>query len=249
MRFRSLLFIPLNKFDRTIYKKVMHKADALILDLEDALPDALKKEGRDNLEAALDLYKDHPNVFVRINSDHHFDEDIALIEKLQVKNIVYPKFDMFCKLSYAHMEELNIIPIVETPQGLYYMYEAFKHIKNICGVIFGAEDLSAELGIMPTEEAMLAYASQAVLVCAMLKTYCIGYASDFTDLSIEGLRKNCLRSKALGIKAAFCIHPSHLDTINEIYTVEQINVETFNGVSSVNGKMIGPPTLRRMKNL
>lgn len=248
MRFRSVLFIPLNKFDRTVYKKVMHKADALVLDLEDAVPDSLKDEARNNLSAALELYKDHPHVFVRINSDKHFDADMRMIMHLDVQNIMYPKFDLNHKLMHWQLENYNIIPIVETPAGLYYMHEAFSQVKNLCGIIFGAEDLSAELGIMPTEEAMLTYASQAVLGCAMLGTYCIGYASDFTDLSIEGLRKNCLRSKSLGFKAAFCIHPSHLDTINEIYTVEPVTIETFNGVSSLNGKMIGPPTLRRLNN-
>lgn len=238
----------MNKYDRPVYKKVMHKADALVLDLEDAVPDVLKPEARANLAAAIEIYKDHPHVFVRINSDSGYYDDMAVILELGIKNIMYPKFDNDHKLSPGQLEEMNIIPIVETPSGLYYMHEAFSKIKNICGIIFGAEDLSAELGIMPTEEAMLAYASQAVLGCAMLKTYCIGYASDFTDLSIEGLRKNCLRSKSLGFKAAFCIHPTHLDTINEIYTVAPVDVTTFNGVSSIDGKMIGPPTLRRMAN-
>lgn len=248
MRFRSVLFIPMNKFDRTIYKKVMHKADALVLDLEDAVPEALKDQARDDLGAALELYRDHPNVFVRINSDDHFDADIQRVIELNAKNIMYPKFDLNHKLMHWQLQNYNIIPIVETPAGLYYMHEAFSQIKNICGIIFGAEDLSAELGIMPTEEAMLTFASQAVLGCSLLNTYCIGYASDFTDLSIEGLRKNCLRSKSLGFKSAFCIHPTHLDTINEIYTVEEVAVDTFNGVSSIDGKMIGPPTLRRMRN-
>lgn len=226
----------------------MHKADALVLDLEDAVPDELKDEARDSLASALELYKDHPNVFVRINSDHNFDADMRMILHLDVQNIMYPKFDLNHKLMHWQLQNYNIIPIVETPAGLYYMHEAFSQVKNLCGIIFGAEDLSAELGIMPTEEAMLTFASQAVLGCALLGTYCIGYASDFTDLSIEGLRKNCLRSKSLGFKAAFCIHPSHLDAINEIYTVEPVNIETFNGVSSLNGKMIGPPTLRRLNN-
>lgn len=247
-RFRSLLFIPMNKYNKPIYKRVMNKADALVLDLEDAVPDELKAEARKNLKEALEIYKDHPNVFVRINSDEKYFDDIVVIRDLGVRNIVYPKFEMINKLSVEQLTYMNIIPIVETPAGLYFMYEAFSKIKNIAGVIFGAEDFSAELGIMPSEEAMLPYAQQAVMVCSMLKTYCIGYASDFTDLSIEGLRANCERSKSLGFKSAFCIHPTHLDTINEIYTVEPFSPEKFLGVSSIDGKMIGPPTLRRMMN-
>lgn len=248
MRFRSFLNIPLNKFERTIYVKIMHKADALILDLEDSIPGSMKSEARQNLFKAMEIFQNHPNIFVRINSDDQFYNDIEVIQSLGIRNIVYPKFDMNHKLSSAQIDQLNVIPVVETPIGLFFMYQAISQIKNLSGIIFGVEDFSSELGILPTEEAMLPFAQQAILVSSILKTYCIGYASDFTDLSIEKLRENCLRSKRLGFKAAFCIHPTHLDTINEIYTVDPVFVESFDGIKSADGKMMGPPTLKRIAN-
>lgn len=252
LRFKSLLFIPAIKYEKKIYARLEKEADALIIDLEDSVPTLQKAEGRANLEKIFQLFT-NKNIYVRINSDDEYDADMAELKRLGVTKIVYPKFEIQNKLTIDEMKDFNIIPIIETPLGMIFSYEALISVWNIDGVLFGAEDFSAALGISPSEVTMTSYAQSLILSCAAIDTYCYGYASDFTFLSVQKAKENCVYAKSLGFKGAFCVHPSQLRSINEIFAHEdnyvQIDVhEGYPGVSSENGKMIGPPAFKRINN-
>lgn len=252
MRHKSLLFVPMTKFEKRIYARLEKESDAIILDLEDSVSTSDKHQARLNLIKVCERFT-NKNIYIRVNSDDEFDLDMQFIlSNTKIRKLVYPKFESVDRLKAYDLANLEIIPIIETPTGLLKAYEILNTIPNLNGVLFGSEDLSASLGIDPCELNMTAYAQQLILICAALKVPCYGFASDFTFLSVEKAKQNCIYAKMLGFKGAHCVHPSQLRIINEIFNYEEVELndshDGYNGVTSVSGKMIGPPALKRMQN-
>lgn len=160
--FIAPLFVPANRPER-FKKAAASGADAIILDLEDAVPPDAKGEARRSL--CVD-FTDRP-VLVRINgigTDWHID-DVAVISAFPIDGVILPKAEMgeLLKNLVAKLRgKLPIIALIETARALRDAFE-IAALPGIERLAFGSIDFCAELNCAHTREALLSARSSLVL--------------------------------------------------------------------------------------
>jgi len=233
---RSLLFVP-GHDTRKLAKALDCGADALILDLEDSVPDEEKARARGMAAAFVGENRDRLPVFVRVNAieSGHILDDLAAIVRAHPYGIMLPK----CKgggdvaqvdayLSALEARDgiphgsLRILPIVtESAAALFKMNTyASDAGPRLCGMMWGAEDLASDVGAStnrangfytpPFELArsLCLFGAAAAGVPAIDAVY-----PDFRDL--EAFRAEARAGVAAGFSAKAAIHPSQVPIINE----------------------------------
>ena len=278
MILRSFLFVPGNRIDR-IEKAIASSADAVIIDLEDAVTPSQKETVRDQVGTFLKTAS-RKNLFVRVNGADtpFFDEDIEKVTETSVYGVVVPKAEKpeaFQKVDrkLADLERKKSIPegqirlvlMIETALGLSRVREIGASTPRILGIAFGAGDLTLDLGakLSKTGEELLFARSSLVLSCRLAGVTPIDapYIIDVKDA--EGLKAEALRSRQLGFRGKFCIHPSQVESVNEIFspTQEEIDrakkiVDAFEqakekgiGAIALEGEFVDPPIYNKAKQL
>ena len=222
---RSLLFVPGTSANR-FAKAAASGADAVFLDLEDAVEAGRKTEARGLVRDWLAATPaGQASRFVRINAPGSpwIDGDLAWLAGIvdHVDGLVLPKIE-----SPADVERVanaapgrGLMPMIETSRGVLRAAEIASADANILALVLGAEDLTAELGIPRTidgEELLLAR-SQVVLAAASIGTDAIDAV--FVDLkSPDALRRDAARARALGFRGKAAIHPDQIAIINDVFS-------------------------------
>jgi citrate lyase subunit beta/citryl-CoA lyase len=278
MILRSFLFVPGNRIDR-IEKAIASSADAVIIDLEDAVTPSQKETVRDQVGTFLKTAR-RRNLFVRINSAGtlFFDKDLEKVTEPALYGIVIPKTERPEALQEADRkltdlerrkfipeEQIHLVPMIETALGLSRVREIGVSTPRVIAIAFGAGDLTLDLGAKLTKsgEELLFARSSLVLSCRLAGVSPIDapYMIDVKDA--EGLKAEAERSRRLGFQGKFCIHPSQVEPVNEIFspTQEEIArakkiVEAFEtakekgeGAIALEGEFIDPPIYSRAKQL
>ena len=245
---RSWLFTPGNRPDR-FANAGRAGADVSILDLEDAVPRDDKATAR---SAVLEFLSSPPpdgqRSALRINGLDTRDGigDIhALLGSHAVPDfLVLPKTE-----SAGHLHILDrlltavgcgtrLIAIVESARGLAAVEEIATATPRLAGLMLGAADMAADLGIA-TAWAPLAHArSSMVLACTLAGVMPVD--SPFFDLrDPEGLASEATDAAAFGFHAKAAIHPNQVRTINEAFTPSQEDVEHARAVLAANAMGVG----------
>jgi citrate lyase subunit beta / citryl-CoA lyase len=253
---RSYLFVPGNRPDR--YAKALAAgADAVIVDLEDAVPLKDKQSARDALAAWLSL--EHP-VFIRVNGaeSQWFREDLPLCKMPGVAGVLLPKAENpedIRTVAEHSAPTTPILPLIETARGFWNAY-ALAQAPNAQRFVFGSIDFQLDLGIQGEDEELLYFRSQLVLVSriAGLEPPVDGVTTAIDDA--ERIRGDTLRAKRLGFGAKLCIHPRQVSVVNECFepSAEEESwakriveaAEAVHGAAvSVDGKMVDRPVIAR----
>ena len=268
MRLRSLLFVPGDRPDR-MEKALAAGADALILDLEDAVAPAAKPEARRAVADFLGANGNHP-LWVRINpiDGPEADRDLAAVLPSHPNGIVLPKAE-----GGASVEELarrltergnvaaQILAIAtETPAAVFQL-GSYGGSRRLAGLTWGAEDLPAAIGAATSREDDGRYTAPYELA----RSLCLFGAAAagvapietvypaFRDL--EGLAAYAARGRRDGFTGMMAIHPAQVPVINAAFTPSEAEiaharavVAAFEaspeaGVLSLEGKMIDRPHL------
>jgi len=278
MILRSFLFVPGNRVDR-IEKAIASSADAVIIDLEDAVTPSQKETVRDQVGTFLKTAS-RKNLFVRVNGvdTPFFDEDIEKVTEASVYGVVVPKAEkpeaiqkVDRKLTDLERKksisggQIRLVLMIETALGLSRVREIGASTPRILGIAFGAGDLTLDLGakLSRTGEELLFARSSLVLSCRLAGVTPIDapYIIDVKDA--EGLRAEALRSRQLGFRGKFCIHPSQVEFVNEVFspTQEEIDrakkiVDAFEqakekgiGAIALEGEFVDPPIYNKAKQL
>ncbi|MCC5862145.1 MAG: CoA ester lyase [Gammaproteobacteria bacterium] len=253
---RSWLFIP-GDSERKLAKLDALEADAVILDLEDAVLPEAKTVARKRVREALDA-RPTPRaapVWVRINP---LDGPLALADLAAViggrpDGIMLPKFRTVADLqrldaALAALEAReglaeNSIPMVavgtETARSLFELGTLDAAGPRLQGLTWGAEDLAVDLGAarnrdskgewLPTYQLArsLVLAGAAAAGIQAIDTV----YTDFRDR--EGLRESCRRARADGFAGKLAIHPDQVSVINEAFTPGDDEVEWARAVIAV----------------
>lgn len=257
---RTFLVTPAldpSRFD----KAVVVGADVGLLDLEDGVPVAFKAEARrlciDHLRRAR-----HPGpMTVRINSLRTVDglrDVLALLDAgVQPDAVLLPKVESPMELQQLdellgdRMPAAALLAIVETPRGVSSVDAIATATPRLRGLIFGAADLSAQLGVPLTWEPML-YARSRIAMAANAAGLA-AIDSPFFDLEDPaGLMEETRRARALGFTAKIVIHPDQVDLIHEALRPPAHMVDHARrvlaqaddgkgGIHLVGGNMVGPP--------
>jgi citrate lyase subunit beta/citryl-CoA lyase len=218
---RSLLFVPGNRPER-FEKALRSGADAVILDLEDAVPLSDKPAARAALRARwTHLLASNVPLLVRINAAEGgvSPEDLDALEGLSgLAAVMVPKADSPRALRHVRevLEGVPLLPIIETAAG----YEALKSIVAQPGVLrlaLGHIDFMADTGItcdaQQSELAPLRFAIAMTTRGAGLGPAIDGVTVETND--DERLRDDTQRALRFGFGGKLCIHPRQVRVVHD----------------------------------
>lgn len=213
----ALLFCPADRPDR--YAKAAARADAVILDLEDAVNPGAKAGARAALVAS-DL--DPARTVVRLNAagtpDHAADLDA--LARTPYRTVMLAKASSGAEV--GALAGLDVVALVETATGLLHVAE-IAAAPPVVALMWGAEDLVASLGGTSSRRPdgayrdVARYARSAVLVAARAhgKVAVDAVHVDIDDL--DGLADEVRDAVASGFGATACIHPAQVDVVRAGY--------------------------------
>jgi len=212
---RSYLFVPGNRPER-FDKACAAGADAVIVDLEDAVPPADKTAARAAVAAWLTPQRP---VLVRINAagSEWFEDDLALCARPGVAGIVLPKAEHEEALAaLAGAGAAAILPLIESGLGLWNA-AALARLPRVERLVFGSIDFSLDLGIQESHETLLHARSQLVLASrvAGIAAPVDGVTTTFDDPA--RVHADTLRARALGFGGKLCIHPKQVAPVHEAF--------------------------------
>lgn len=271
MRLRSLLFVPGDRPER-MEKAAGLGADALILDLEDAVAASAKAAARGAVRAFVDRPRDGgPILFVRVNPlDSAFvADDLATLAGGGFDGIVLPKAegrDDVETLRERLRGDYLVLPIAsETPRAVFTLgnYDG----EGLCGLTWGAEDLPAAIGATSAREADGSYTApyQMVRALTLFGAHAAGVAAietvypDFRDL--EGLAAYAARGRRDGFTGMMAIHPTQVAVINDAFSASAEEIAHARdvvalfaenpgaGALQLDGKMVDAPHLKAAERL
>ncbi|MDT0496380.1 CoA ester lyase [Algiphilus sp. W345] len=209
---RSYLFVPGNQPER-IAKALASGADAVIVDLEDAVPPGDKDSARACVAAALPAARP---VLLRINGalTPWFEADRALCSAPGIAGIVLPKAESAATIRELHADNGRpVLPTVESAKGLAEVY-TLAGTPGTLRLIFGSLDLRLDLGIPGDEPVLDPYRLQLVLASRLagLPPPVDGVTTDFADPAVA--EADARRSAALGFTGKLCIHPRQIGPVH-----------------------------------
>lgn len=223
---RSLLYVPGNAA-RFLEKAGARGADAVIIDLEDAVPPDQKDTAREMLAQAVPMVAaGGSRVFVRVNMGERLLGDAAAATLAGAEALYLPKVDNVALLHRlaGHLERfeagrapVGFVPLIESPEGLFEA-RAIARGPRVVALSSGGEDLATSMGAKPTPEVlrqpklMIHYAAKAagVLSFGMFRS-----TADYTDL--DAIREGAAEARDFGFDGASCIHPSVVPVLNEAF--------------------------------
>ncbi len=212
---RSLLFVPADRPDR-FDKACASGADAVIIDLEDAVAPQNKAAARASLADWLTPARE---VLVRVNApgSQWFADDMALTRLPGVQGVVLPKAERAEDVAAVVQAcSAGVLPLIETARGVREA-EAIASVPGVRRLLFGSIDLQLDLGIQGDGDELLFFRSQLVLVSRLA-----GIAAPIDGVStviddLPRLRSDAQRARSLGFGGKLCIHPRQVQTVNQAF--------------------------------
>jgi len=239
---RSYLYAPGNRTD-LLAKVATRGADAVVLDLEDAVPQAEKVAARHAVAAWLSDRDadDATQVYVRINGGAAALDDLAGLPLDRLDGVRLPKVedaalvravDDVLARAEANGARVVLHPLVESVQGLFRLDEIVAASSRIERFIFGAGDYVLDVAGEATPDRQETLFARSYLV-ARSRFLGIGapIAHVYTPIAdLESLGRACRVDRALGFFGRSCIHPSQVATINAGFTFGPADVERAQGM-------------------
>jgi len=215
---RSYLFVPGHRPDR-FDKALAAGADAVILDLEDAVPAADKEAARKAVSHWLGLRESGPSpqILVRINASSAPQHVADLQACLRgVDGVVLPKserVDELARLARA-LPGVALLPLIETALG-FAAAPDLAHAPAVQRLVFGSIDFQHDLGIEGDGEELLLFRSQLVLHSRLagLAAPVDGVCTALDDA--PRIHAEALRARRLGFGAKLCIHPRQIAPVHD----------------------------------
>jgi citrate lyase beta subunit len=232
---RTLLFVPGDRPDR-IGRAIASDADAVAVDLEDAVAPGAKAEARKSVPAAVEAAAPRGGLFLRINpvDGPDFADDLATVAALlpRLAGVLLPKVEDARAVhrldallggleAAAHVPQgaTALLPIVETARGVLAAPGIAAASPRVATLLFGTLDLAADLGVTPTVEGreLLHARSQVVLATAAagLPGPLDGPHADLDDT--EGLVRASVLARDLGFTGKVVLHPRQLAPVQETF--------------------------------
>lgn len=257
---RSLLFVPGNMPER-FDKALASGADAVIIDLEDAVA----PEDKDEARRAIADYATHKRrVLVRVNAKGTpwFEQDAVLCRAPGVRGIVLPKTESasdVTDLISRIKAKKPVHPLIESAQGMWNALQIAK-APFVQQLMFGTLDFMVDMNMDLENDELNTYRAQltAVSRIANIRAPIDGVTADIND--VDCLARNTLNGKRWGFAGKLCIHPSQIATVNQCYTPTEADIErarrileafrlSNGGAVSVDGKMVDRPVVLRAQSL
>jgi citrate lyase subunit beta/citryl-CoA lyase len=235
MPFRSMLFVPGNNV-KMIEKAVKLEADAIILDLEDAVPMNEKENARLLVGDSIRRLgsSNHPHLFVRINSISSglYREDLEKVVWENLEGLMIPKSETVNdvktieELLKKREEELGLepggiafTPLIETAKGVLHAYELASASRRVVALGFGSVDFAADIRAKPSVDGFEIHYPRAHISIAAHAARVQAIDTPWVNITdLDGLVKDCRVARQLGFTGKMAIHPSQVDIINRMFS-------------------------------
>jgi citrate lyase subunit beta/citryl-CoA lyase len=236
---RSFLFAPGNHA-RRVEKALSLDADAVILDLEDAVATAEKRATREAVIAAL-VRPRRARLYVRVNAvDAEFCYgDLAAIVRPGLDGVILPKVESAAGLAtadwlLAQLERergltpraIDLVPIIETARGLNQIDAILAAGTRVKRVAFGAGDFTLDVNMAwSRNEAELAYARAKIVTASRAAGIEAPFDTVWVDLADqEGLEASARTAFGFGFQGKMCIHPNQIAVVNRVFTPSEAEI-------------------------
>lgn len=239
------LFVPANRPER-FAKAAVSGADAVILDLEDAVAAEAKDAARDALDIG---FTDLP-VLVRINAfgTPWHEADLAAVRALKPAAVILPKAEV------AGLDlGLPVIALIETARG---MAEARQIAPRVARLAFGSIDYCAELGCAHLREVLLPARSELVLASRLagIAAPIDGVTTALDDMAVTA--GDAAHARDLGMTGKLCIHPRQIGAVLGAFRPSAAELDwarrvlaSGDGAAQVDGAMVDEPVRIRARSL
>ena len=238
---RTMLFTPGNNM-RMIYKAGTLGADAIILDLEDAVPIAEKETARIFIKDSIEqVAAGGAQVFVRTNAftTGLAEEDLNWTVQAGLDGIVLPKaesredvLETEKILSALEKERglepgsLVIVPTLETARAVVNAYGIVTASQRVVAIAFGAVDFTRDMGIHLSREGTELFYARSHIAVAARAAEVQAIDTPWIDVADrEGLVQDSERGRQLGFRGKLLIHPSQIEPVNEVFSPSEDEVE------------------------
>ncbi|MGC8513288.1 MAG: HpcH/HpaI aldolase/citrate lyase family protein [Acidimicrobiales bacterium] len=264
---RSYLYVP-GVDEHRITKALESPADAIVIDLEDAVTLDRKSQARRMAGDVISTPHGKP-VFVRINSfaSGLADQDMAELHGPGLSGIRLPKTESADQVNRVAVtvggrsRRVAVVALIESALGL-ERAASIAAAEGVTALALGEADLGADLGV--TSDEGLLY-SRSRCVAAARASDKIAIQSVYSDLDdLDGLAKSTLRGRQLGFTGRSAVHPTQVNVINDVLTptdeerhwAEEIigayqrSVELGSGVAvTANGRFIDEAVVRSARTV
>lgn len=222
-RARSWLYVPGHRAD-LVRKALDGPADAVVVDLEDAVPPAAKEQAR---ETAVATCADRRNrVWVRVNgADTPWAGGDAVALAGRAAGLRVPKAeDPAAVVALAEHTGVPLHLLIESARGLHRVFELAGCHPLVAGVSPGETDLAADLRIRDRRE--LGWARARIVTANRAAGLPSPVASVWTDLSdTAGLAEDSTALRDAGFFGRSVIHPNQIDPVHRAFTPDRDEVE------------------------
>ncbi|MDI3193314.1 CoA ester lyase [Pseudarthrobacter sp. AL07] len=259
----ALLFCPADRPER--FPKAAQRADAVIVDLEDAVAPADKQRARGAILAQLGASREGPELdpsrtIVRINpaGTDEFEKDLHCLAHTPYRTVMLAKAENAAQLEA--LADYHVIALCETAVGVLNA-PAIAAAPNVVALMWGAEDLLASLSGTSSRtddggyRAVALHARSAVLLAAR------AFGKEAVDAvyvnipDLDGLALEAADAAASGFGSKACIHPTQAAVVRGAYAPSEADVAEAtellrvaaaagSGVFQHGGKMIDGPILK-----
>ncbi|GEK79136.1 HpcH/HpaI aldolase/citrate lyase family protein [Agrococcus baldri] len=258
----AVLFCPADRPE--LLSKALERADAVVMDLEDAVAADRKSHAR---ETARQVLRDFPSshLAVRVNAPATpwFADDVDALAEFGSIPLVIPMAESASQLGRALDHAL--IPLIETPRGVAAAAELADASPTVA-LMWGSEDLAVALhsrasrphgSLTPVMQA----ARSAVLLAAAAagKPVIDAVLPDFRPMARELVIAEGREAADMGFDAKACIHPAQVAWIRESFRASDEDLERasqivsaaerHSGAFSLDGEMIDAPIISHARRI
>ena len=255
-------------------------ADSVILDLEDAVAYGQKEEARSKVVAALaELDFGRSEGLVRINGPDTdlYAEDLEAIVAAKPDGIVVPKVETALQVQgiddflvaressgERHAGAIRLLVLVETALGVMNVREIAQSSQRLDGLMFGAEDLAADVGATRTKAGWEVFYARGAVVTAAAAYGLDSIDGVYLDLhDLAGLEEDAGFARRMGYTGKMAIHPRQIEALNRVFSPSPAEIvraqrllEAFeshaaagSGVFTMDGQMVDMPLVRGAERL
>lgn len=218
---RSWLYVPGDRPDR--FGKAVHSAaDAVVIDLEDAVSPDHKAQARHHTVDFLTA-RAEADVHVRINPPKTGGlADLVALRNVPLAGLRLPKAEHAEQVSWIAeaMPGVPLWPIVESALGVEHAYQLATAHAQVTGLLLGNADLAADLHTSHPD--VLDTAALRVLIAAAAAGLPSPPMSVYPALhDVDGLARDCRRGRERGFFGRSVLHPRQIPVVNEVFTIDR----------------------------
>ncbi len=271
---RTRLYLP-GVTPKLFINAGLYDADAIILDLEDAVPPGEKDAAQILVRNALrsvDFYG--AEKMVRVNQLPAGLAEIALLAPHGVHTFVLPKIEQATEIVDAaalldqirqeHGVDIKLAPIIESAAGVLNAAAIARASKRVVALAIGLEDYITDIGARRTPDGQESEWACSQVLNAARAAGVQPLASVFAGVADEaGLREWALEMRRRGFEGIGCLHPSQVAIVNQVYTPAGHEIDeaaaivaTYeqglaqgSGATALAGRMIDAPIVKRARRI